>query len=224
MLVTRTLLCCSLTVVCGAGTVFGQTPSPTTYVLDVAASPVVSTWLPNVQARITAGLNAKADVHIDRSDPSQPPRVELLSLDRPSYEMGDAVIYQVLIENVGTTTLLIPWSRDANRVVPNASEWSAGSVFLEVRSADGKRLAWLASHQLYGSPSVDGTLQAVAPGESARLRVSGKWFASPDELTQVLAQPPGGAAVAAVLHLAANNLLVASTNVIPVALAPRTAH
>lgn len=140
--------------------------------------------------------------------------MSLISTDRLAYEGGDTVIYEVQVENTGTSALVLPWSPDLARVLSATS--TSGSIFLEVRNASGQPLGWLTHQTLYGSSEVDGTLQTLEPGENALLRLRGEWVMGADEWSKVLTQSQSNVSVAAVLRLAGSRGVVASENTIPI--------
>jgi len=152
-------------------------------------------------------------------------RATLLSLDRSDYEIGAPMVYEVLIENAGKTPAFLPWSPDRASVRRESTIPSIVQGFLTIFVRDRARstdLAPLDSQGLYGSRSVPGTLQRLAPGESALIRVPAVWQSTEGALKHVLTQTEGAVEVRAELTLTNPIMVVQSKNAIPIDLrAPR---
>jgi hypothetical protein len=84
----------------------------------------------------------------------------------------------------------IPWCPD--RTVVPAKDLVQGILAFEVRDATGKRLlSRLQPQGVYGSAAVVGTLQTLAPGDRARIRLPSRWNNSEAERDEILRQPGG---------------------------------
>jgi len=134
--------------------------------------------------------------------PPNPLRLTLLSVERSDFVFGARFVYDVLIENTGRETVIIPWSPDRGAFVQPAPRipdgFRTGIVFLEVESAAGKALGLLDGQPLYGSNEVPRTLLPLAPGRTARMRVPGWWSAGTDDAKAAMLRQPDG-----VVHLRA---------------------
>jgi hypothetical protein len=150
-------------------------------------------------------------------------RATLVSMDSGSYLTGDPLTYEIEVENTGSKPVVLPWSPD--RVLfrtQSALPTATGSIFLEVWDVTGsRRLAWLESKGLLGSTAVAGTLQLLAPGETALFRVPGVWRSSEREGRAVLAEPGGVVQVKGVMMLFEQPLIIRSTNGIEVSVQSR---
>lgn len=134
--------------------------------------------------------------------PPNPLRLTLLSIDRNDFLFGERFTYDVLIENTGKETVVVPWSPDRGAFVQPAPRipdgFRSGSVFLVVESVDGKDLGLLDGQSLYGSNEVPRSLLSLAPGRTARMRVPGWWSAGTDEARAAMLRQANG-----VVHLRA---------------------
>jgi hypothetical protein len=161
--------------------------------------------------------------------PASPLRLTLLSVDRTDFVYGEEFIYEVLIENIGRETIVLPWSPDLGAFVQPAPRLPAGylrgSVYLRVESASGQPevLALLESQSLYGSDEVPRSRLNLAPGRTALLRVPARWSATmPEGRAGILKQPDGAVQVRAVFSVYVHNFpLVRSTNALPLRVLPR---
>jgi hypothetical protein len=184
------------------------------FVLDIVAQRVAPESSAKADATgISAGAGGAAS-----GVPNSSANVQLTleSLEPISLDTGDSFVYDVLIQNVGPGSVVLPWSPDPApfkspaSVMPPALE---GSLFLEVRDRNGsKRLAWLEPQLLFGSKEVAGSLQTLARGERALIRVPGHWRTSDRETNAILREPNGVVQVSAVLHVVQAQLLVRSVN------------
>jgi hypothetical protein len=116
--------------------------------------------------------------------------VSLLDLDRSAYAPGETVVGEITITNAGSTAVAIPWCPD--RTAIPAKDLVQGILAFEVRDATGKHLLGRLQPQgLYGSAAVAGTLQTLAPGDRARIRLPSRWNSSDAERDEILRQPSG---------------------------------
>ena len=193
------------------------------YVLDIVGQGLTPDTEANTgSSRISAGGGvSKSEVPNSSADL----RVTLGSVDPKSFDTGDSFVYEVLIQNVGTQSVILPWSADralfkvAAPAMPPVRE---GSLFLEVRDRMGsRRLAWLEPQLLFGSEAVGGSLQTLARGERALIRVPGQWRASDRETGAILREPNGVVQVSAMLHIVQTQLLVRSVNGLEVSVRDR---
>jgi hypothetical protein len=196
----------------------GQT-LPVDHVLDVVSyrfSEAVEE--PPVGIRSHASSSSEGNV----SPLNKTIRLTLFSLERDEFRWGDSCIYEVLIENIGREPIVIPWSPDRNLFpisARDAMSWYLdGAVGLEVLGRRGSRpLARLKLQPLFGSDTVGGSLQTVAAGQRAMIRIPGQWRASEAEIAEVARhQPDGLVSVAATLDLFDQVVHVRSINAIDI--------
>jgi hypothetical protein len=185
-----------------------------THVLDL----VTARRTPESPGSVSPNLPPSAAVSGHTAhNPALEPRlvVTLESLDRRSYETGDAVIYDLLVKNDGPVPVAMPWSPDAvqfNGRRRGTQVLTAG-LYLEIKSeTDGRLLANLQPVTLFGAPDVSGTLETLAPGETARIRVPGYWRSSEADINRLLDQPAGTLRAFAMLFIPDIGLRARSTN------------
>jgi hypothetical protein len=191
---------------------------PAHHVLDVVTYPVASeSGTSSAPAGVPAGhVSAKAH---DRSAVNL--RARLVSLDFASYETGDPVIYEIEVENMGRTPVVLPWSPDSVRVSRESDGESIQAIIsLEVWDGGGsrRRLGTLEPLSLSGSANVAGSLQSLGPREIALIRVPGRWRAVESERRAMVNEPGGNVQVKGVITLVQDQVTVRTTNGIPVSL------
>src|SRR4051794_23670298 len=110
-------------------------------------------------------------------DPPTPFRVTLADTDRLAYERGDAMSFNVIVENISTTPLVLGISRDPNvapktmhpcRVVPPGVRFNVALVAMR-KSGPGPPVAIASGY--YGSPDEPGTTLVLLPGERVRVQL-----------------------------------------------------
>jgi hypothetical protein len=105
--------------------------------------------------------------------------VELVSVDKESYAIGDPVVFKVLVTNTSRMPVPLPWCPDPEVV---ADEFWKGltetaSISLEIRDSGAGRPVQVQGTVLVGSETEPTTLEVIYPGETARLRLRGTWAA-----------------------------------------------
>ena len=86
-------------------------------------------------------------------------------------------------------------------------------ISLEVRDRGGsKQLASLEPSLLFGSREIAGSLETLAPGETAWIRVPGFWRTSDREINAMVKEPDGAVQVRAVIDLLRPPIRVGSAN------------
>lgn len=194
---------------------------PAHHVLDVVTYRLASdSGAASAPAGVPAG-HVSAKVH-DRSAVTL--RARLVSLDFATYQTGDPVIYEIEIENMGRTPVVLPWSPDGVRVSRESDGESIQAIVsLEVWDVSGsrRRLGALEPLPLSGSPNVAGSLQSLGPMEIALIRVPGTWRAVESELRAMLNEPGGAVQVKGVVTLVQDQVIVRTTNGIPVSVHDR---
>lgn len=114
----------------------------------------------------------------DTPFPKLPLEITLLNLDNGSYKMGQEMIYEVTIRNVGQDIVLIPWSPDPTEVRRNGqtypSGYADGNVGLVIHDEiAGDQVVY--GPWLYGSDLVPSSLKKLRPGQTVRIRAPGRW-------------------------------------------------
>jgi hypothetical protein len=151
----------------------------------------------------------------------------VISINRNQYELGEQITYEVLIRNDGQLPVTFPWSPDValfNRLNRAIAGMRNGSLFLQAEDAEGHTLANLESQVLVGAPDEPNTLEVLAPGDTARIRLPGAWRTSDVEASMVLRQPRGEVRVRAVLSLINPPVYVKSDNSVDVVVTRRSAE
>jgi hypothetical protein len=110
--------------------------------------------------------------HSSTPVPSVPLKVTVASLNSSSYAPFDSIVYEVVLENVSAESIACPSSVDETlfrRDVPGTTSMTASLQFDDdILGRQG--FGFL---EAYGSPAIDGTLVAIPPGGSVRLRGRG---------------------------------------------------
>jgi hypothetical protein len=146
-------------------------------------------------------------------------KLELLEFQRVVFNPGDSLIYEVVVANVGTEPVTLPWSADRVRFATDGQRID-GIVGLEIRDATGKELlARLPAQALYGSRAVPDSLLTLLPSQRARIRVPATWRTSEVELGLMLAQPMGRVQVGALFQIKGQEIRSAGA---PVTVLPRS--
>jgi hypothetical protein len=114
-------------------------------------------------------------------------KTTLLSLDRTDYNVGDHPVFEVQIENVGTTSIRVPSSATLSDVQPaDAAQKFAYSTLQLVLWIGGAN--WKANTgggtALYGNDSRPGTMLTLRPGEWLRIVARGN-LALPEDFAQL---------------------------------------
>jgi hypothetical protein len=154
-----------------------------------------------VQLMVSGGGSSATPV------PAPNVRVSLATLDRSSYVTGEALVYEVLIQNVGDKPFVLPWSPDLNWCTRQDRAKRSGyrEALISLRVIDpvtGRSLAEIDSQPLVGSPDVEGSLQVLQPKQTAMVRVPAHWrFSSEREMKAALRDNVGPTAVIAVLRV-----------------------
>ncbi|MGH9879388.1 MAG: hypothetical protein ACRD5H_17290, partial [Nitrososphaerales archaeon] len=97
-----------------------------------------------------------------------PLKITLSSLNKSNYQLGEEVIYDVILENVTKNTIVIPWSPDRDKTRPNDQNTPSGylEAFLSLVVKDeGKGEQFIAGQGLFGSKLAPGSLKSLTPGQ-----------------------------------------------------------
>lgn len=137
----------------------------------------------------------------DTRFPRLPLEITLLRLDKHSYQMGDEVIYDVVIRNVGQDIVVTPWSPDRDQVKPEEKTYPPGymdaTLSLVIRDEVlGEQRIYGAS--VYGSQLVPSSLKKLRPGQAVRIRAPSHWLLTSDDAARgILSKLPQTFAVRA---------------------------
>jgi hypothetical protein len=96
---------------------YAQSSSPD-YILDIVTHPTT----PERPGREGAHVGPGHASVTEGEDLTRGIRVTLESLDRRDYHRGDPLTYEILIENVGPSDVVLPWSPDRVGVQENARD------------------------------------------------------------------------------------------------------
>jgi hypothetical protein len=115
----------------------------------------------------------------DRTPKIIPLKITLLSLDRPSYRLGETVVFEVRVENITQEIVVLPWSPDIDAVKPDEESDPPGymdAYLTLVVRVDISGDQTVIGQPLYGSELEPGSLKPLWPGETVRIRVPGRWY------------------------------------------------
>lgn len=120
----------------------------------------------------------------DTRSPKLPLQITLISLNKHSYEMGEEMIYNVVIRNVGRDVVVIPWSPDRDQIKPEEMTYPPRYVdaILSLVITDevlGEQMIYGPS--LYGSEHVPSSLKKLRPGQAVRIRAPSRWVLMSDD-------------------------------------------
>lgn len=200
-----------------AGEVWGQVPQAD-YVLDLLTYPrsqTTSDQGKEKSGRVVGGVAGQPKM--------LPLKLLLVSLDRSAYALGEAFVYEVLIENLSQEPIRLPWSPEVERfprvegIQPAAHRWLG--LTLSVSDANLGVRGVTSSQPLLGSEEVPGSLQTLASGETALIRVPGTWTFIAMDAAAIMNRPERvlGASVRLVMQ---GYDTVVSENQVQVALQP----
>jgi hypothetical protein len=107
--------------------------------------------------------------------PVSPLTINLVSLDRSRYTVGDKVVYEVVVTNTSGRAFNFPTLVDpriVRRDMPGATLATVGLIFDD--TVFGFQL--VALQVLYGAPAVPNSMELLQPGDTLRIRASGEWW------------------------------------------------
>jgi hypothetical protein len=104
-----------------------------------------------------------------------PVRVRLLSIDAPAYLVGEELIYEMSVENVGTAPLIVPTSIDEAQFRRTMSRARSAEFSLSFDDAvmGHHSVGYVA---VFGADDVPGSLITLRPGDRIRVRAMGRWW------------------------------------------------
>jgi len=141
--------------------------------LNLVAAPPPPPERPDEIRRLQAGCGT-----VTSNQPPTPFKVTLADTDRLAYEVGDAMSFNVIVENISTAPLVLGISRDPHvapktmrpcRVVPPGVQFSVALVAVRKTGDTGAMIAFGSGY--YGSPDVPGTTLVLQPGDRVRVQL-----------------------------------------------------
>jgi hypothetical protein len=103
-------------------------------------------------------------------------RLTLMELDRTAYRRFDPVEFQVLIENIGTVPLMIPWSGQTKELAAKSMTDTVRAVIaLHLRDSAG-RLHYGTGASLWGAADPPESMNVLRPGEKAVVKAPAEWL------------------------------------------------
>lgn len=149
-----------------------QVGGPPAHVLDLVAAPQGEAGATAADAlEIPGGL-----LPLNHRDLSPSLRLHLESIEPMDLAGGEPVVYQITIENVGRTSVQLPWSptnEGLKRTMPGSTVGVLSLAAAAMPNLPGD--IPVVSQPLYGAPQVAESLITLEPGEYARVRVRGHW-------------------------------------------------
>jgi hypothetical protein len=144
--------------------------------------------------------------------------VSLVPVEIDIVKPGDSFTYALLIDNIGTTTIVLPWSSDTfaftqpDRRIPPG--FRTAIIDPSVEDDQGQVIARLGALRLFGSNELTDSLLQLMPGKTALIRVQVRWAVQADEQRAVANALSKGSVyfVAAFAVPEENDLYVRSTN------------
>jgi hypothetical protein len=102
------------------------------------------------------------------------PKITLIDIDKESYFLGDQAIFNIKLENIGQTAIILPWSGDYDRVKPDDEKMPPGYLSAIINLAvegNGQGTLFFGGETVYGSDLFPGSLKRLDPGRSAQIKV-----------------------------------------------------
>ena len=129
-------------------------------------------------------------IHLSHGNPTIPVEVTLVDIDRRTYALGSPVVFTVRVKNVGAVPLVlpwVPWKINHAALAQSATRDQlllAGHLSLITLDGDGHLLWILGVGELEGTRAVPESVQLLAPGETADIRVPDSLQLGSSELRQ----------------------------------------
>jgi hypothetical protein len=105
--------------------------------------------------------------------------VSLAWLDKVAYREDDPAMYELtIVNNNRSAEIQIPWSIDpqfCNAVLREDEATERTSISLRLKLRDGSLGVMDSVENLYGSPTVPGSMLTLKPGAVARLKAKARW-------------------------------------------------
>jgi hypothetical protein len=101
-------------------------------------------------------------------------KITLIDIDKESYFLGDQAIFNIKLENIGQTAIILPWSANYDRVKPDDEKRPPGYLSAIINLAvegNSQGTLFFGGESVYGSDLLPGSLKRLEPGGSARIKV-----------------------------------------------------
>jgi hypothetical protein len=130
----------------------------------------MTTTTPKARARYPEGVGGGSCVGREYANYPEA-AVNLVSLDNTQYSLGENIVYEVNIKNIGKQTIVLPWDPALGDFEPQnefaAYSYRKGTISLHFTV--GKQDLAVYS-DFYGSSAIPGTLKELQPGEWVVIR------------------------------------------------------
>ncbi len=161
--------------------VLAQGPAPT-YRLDLTSPDTVRSLPRPFNSSLEASGSGQKRVPL-------PLRLELVWLDRGSYVMGGEIQYEVMIKNVGSTAIDLPWSADLDAIEVTGLPFVQINLWLVAKDRTGRDYM-MGAVFLNGTTRMPETLQQLNPGETASIMAKGLMPSDPEHAPTVASSGP----------------------------------
>ena len=111
---------------------------------------------------------------------AMPLKVTVLRVDKESYRLGDAILLEVRVENIGKDAVLFPWTVDWRFAHGKVSRETLLDLAISPAAEAGNgakehpAYGGMAPAGIYGSTADPKTFITLRPGEAARIRFASK--------------------------------------------------
>jgi hypothetical protein len=133
----------------------------------------------------------------DGEPPKSPVTITLERVDKPVYQIGDQLVYEVTVENVSSEDVIVPtsYNEDERDIVYGAhisgNSRSYAKALVKLDFADGKLNQSLTLTTLYGATALPQSLRVLHPGRKLRIRDKEKiYFGDSDFRKRLAAETP----------------------------------
>ncbi|MGH9432519.1 MAG: hypothetical protein ACRD3T_13340 [Terriglobia bacterium] len=168
----RGLFLLTLAVICAA-------PAIRQSLLLDLTTPAVARYERSLAGHCVSGGIRPTNSESKYTPPALPLRVQILSVDRKSYQVGEAVRGTIRLTNTGNVSIPVPWSLNPDIVEGKDCSWPPlppgakplhGSVTIWLVDGAGN-LDPIGSHYLFGATSNGATYRNLAPNQSLEIRM-----------------------------------------------------
>ena len=147
--------------------------SKPTYAIDLTAPAPAPTVVPENE-RLGMAFGRHGFVS-HQPLPVQRLSLQVLGLDRSSYDIGDPFVYRLLVSNISQEPFAFPASVAGDRFSRDEPDPTGGFLSLELKDPIiGHQI--VGNYALYGAPRVPGSLVVLQPGDTLEISGAGTWF------------------------------------------------
>ncbi|MBS1808012.1 MAG: hypothetical protein JST84_07455 [Acidobacteria bacterium] len=133
-----------------------------------------------------------------------PFKITMLDIDKDSYNIGDKLVYSILLENTSKTVITIPWSPAPLSTQPHKNDVTA-IISLVIRD-DQFGNQFIGAEKIYGYHNASTSLKRLRPGQQVRIRLPGNWWFTDSRVYQkVIKALPQRYAVRVAINIFDNN-------------------